>query len=670
MRKVWLVIALLGCQGKGVIEYVSQGAEQETKVEKNLRAFLSPSSLKLKRAQNCDEVREYIELLMERYAEEMIKGRWAEEERIDEGITIEFTLEGGEPEHSETTVQERGIDEADVVKTDGMRIYTTVGGKLIVVRSYPTKNAELLASVPVEGAYELLVEGEKIFAFSQNYQCSIYYRYLYPYCPQAFSILEFEGLNKPELVKNILVDGMYITARKKGSRIFVVGDKSNWGFFSKYNPIFLAILNEARKHNFEVEDVEIEVGFEDVKEILPKIVELSLYVESTTMFVKRYEYPIDCSNVFISSDASGLDTAFVILLEPGKEPEVVYTIGVGSETAYPFVYMSQRSIYIAYSKDGWFWGEDDEEKTIIHRFDISDGVRYSATGEVDGRISVVWGRTGYKNAELSMNEYEGFLRVATSKGYFGDSDNIVSVLEEKDGKLEVIGQVSGIAPGELIHSVRFLEDKGFIVTFKKTDPFFTLDLRDPRNPEVLGELKVSGYSSLILPFGDSHVLTVGKETEDVEDFAWFQGVQLSIFDVSDMSSPKLAHRIEIGSRGTESEALYDYRALTLFKNILALPISLYEGGAGGWESGEFKFSGFSAYRVSVEDGFEHIGYIKGCECEGYCSYRAICNPLRSVIIEDTIWALTTSFNKISFLASDIESLNPITTVEVPIQTRF
>jgi uncharacterized secreted protein with C-terminal beta-propeller domain len=518
----------------------------------------------------------------------------------------------------------------------------------------------------------MLIEGDKIFVFSGGYRTP--YNYYHP--SDGFNIFEFEGLSDPERIRTISIEGRYITARKKEGKIYVVGNFTPTEFFSTSGTIFAKIIDEARKHDFDIQKVKIDVDFDDIKGIFPKVTLGKSIGYSVTSGISTYEEEItvNCSNVFISSNASGLNVAFVILIDDGT-PKITYVIGVGSESSIPFVYMSPRSIYLAYNQDRWFWGGLEIEKTDVHRFDISgNGVVYSSSGEVEGRISVVWGRTGQKNAELSMNEYNEFFRIATSKGYFGNSDNIVSVLKESDGKLEVVGQVKGIAPGELIHSVRFIGDRGFIVTFKKTDPFFTIDLTDPQNPMVVGELKVSGYSSLILPFDDNHVLAIGKETEEADtgDFAWFQGVQLSIFDVSDFSSPELLHRIEVGSRGTESEALFDYRALTFYKGVLSLPITLFEGGEGGWDFGEFRFSGFSVYNVSLERGFEHMGYIKGCECdvedeyENDCrwSWYYNCEPIRSVIIEGTIWTSMLAGNGLSFIATDLDSFATVNKIEV------
>jgi hypothetical protein len=165
-----------------------------------------------------------------------------------------------------------------------------------------------------------------------------------------------------------------------------------------------------------------------------------------------------------------------------------------------------------------------------------------------------------------------------------------------------------MAPNEKIYSARFMGKRGYVVTFKKVDPFFTLDLSDPYNPRIAGEWKGPGFSTYIHPMDEDHVLTIGRDTEEAEegDFAWFQGVQLSIFDLSDFSDPKLLWKEVIGSRSTGSEALHDHRAFTYFgkRKVLAIPIELYEG-----EIGELTFIGLHVYRVDLNTGFELLGQV-------------------------------------------------------------
>jgi hypothetical protein len=164
---------------------------------------------------------------------------------------------------------------------------------------------------------------------------------------------------------------------------------------------------------------------------------------------------------------------------------------------------------------------------------------------------------------------------------FGDSrtesTNAVYVLGENDDELEIVGRIEGIAPGESVQSARFMGDKGFVVTFEQIDPLFTLDLADPANPRIVGELKVPGFSTFITPLGEDHLLTVGQYV-DPEGFNWQTAVQLSIFDVSDFANPVQTHNLIIGGdTGSYSEALWNPKAFTYFAEagMVALPVSIY-----------------------------------------------------------------------------------------------
>src|SRR5262249_2528861 len=148
---------------------------------------------------------------------------------------------------------------------------------------------------------------------------------------------------------------------------------------------------------------------------------------------------------------------------------------------------------------------------------------------------------------------------------------------------DVTGTIENIAPTEDIRSVRFDGSRGYIVTFKKTDPLYVLDLGNPTQPHIAGQLKIPGFSTYMHMMDSAHLLTIGYDAADQGSFAWFAGVLLQIFDVSNMESPQLVHKEVIGTRGSSSEALADHLAFNYFaeKNLLALPMTICEGGSGG-----------------------------------------------------------------------------------------
>jgi uncharacterized secreted protein with C-terminal beta-propeller domain len=204
--------------------------------------------------------------------------------------------------------------------------------------------------------------------------------------------------------------------------------------------------------------------------------------------------------------------------------------------------------------------------TSITKIGIKEG---TITFEANGTVP------GYVLNQFSMDEHNGFFRVATTDHNWrsGSSGNNVYVLNED---LEIIGELEGLAKDEEINSARFIDDRCYLVTFKKVDPLFTIDLSEPDNPIVLGKLKIPGYSDYLHPYDENTLIGVGKETVEAKegDFAWYQGVKISLFDVSDVENPSELAKIEIGDRGTDSPALYNRHAFLFNKsrNILITPI--------------------------------------------------------------------------------------------------
>ncbi len=240
------------------------------------------------------------------------------------------------------------------------------------------------------------------------------------------------------------------------------------------------------------------------------------------------------------------------------------------------------------------------------------------------------------------------------------SKNNVYVL---DKEMRTVGTLEDLAPGESIYSIRFLGEKAYMVTFKKVDPLFVLDLSIPTNPIVLGKLKIPGYSDYLHPLDETHLLGIGKDAVPSKfgDFAWYQGMKLAIFDVSDFENPKLMHQLIVGDRGTDSEALHNHKAFVYDaeKQLLILPISLHEVTDAIKEQyaqynsspngdfplyGEQVFQGAFVYRVSLQDGFKELGRITHITEEDslksgyYYDYESLVS--RALIIGNAIYTFS------------------------------
>jgi uncharacterized secreted protein with C-terminal beta-propeller domain len=308
-----------------------------------------------------------------------------------------------------------------------------------------------------------------------------------------------------------------------------------------------------------------------------------------------------------------------------------------------------------------------KEATTIHAFHIGQApsaTSYASSGVVEGAVL----------NQFSMDEYQGHLRVATTTGHAPDptASSTLSVLEPHGQFLDVVGKVDKIAPSEDIRSVRFDDDKGYIVTFKKTDPHYVFDLQHPRSPLKLAELKIPGFSTYMHMMDPTHLLTIGYDADDQGSFAWFAGVRLQIFDVTVPTNPILKHTEVIGTRGSSSEALTNHLAFNYYapKGILALPMTVCEGGTGGSYGTNMTFSGLMVFNADVTNGFSLRGKVShpttNSQQGGYSSAcsnwwtNASSEVKRSVVMDDVVFSISESLikaNSLSNLPTDISSVS-------------
>ena len=307
------------------------------------------------------------------------------------------------------------------------------------------------------------------------------------------------------------------------------------------------------------------------------------------------------------------------------------------------IYASQKSLYAAQTSHSWsgWWGwSPTEMTTVIHKFELDPSrpspVRYAASGSVDGWIL----------DQFALSEHDGYLRVATTEfdwwwGRTPDEEQASSVTVLADdgwGKLREVGHVGGLGPGERIFAVRFMGAKGYVVTFEQVDPLYTLDLSESTEPKVVGELKVTGFSSYLHPIGDDWLLAVGMEADEE---GRVQGLAVSVFDVRDFADPKLAHRYLIEGDDdfwSWSEALNDHHAFTYHRGILSIPA--YISGAEG------RFNGLLVLAVDPEDGIWELGRIDHQDLGKSDEHVWM---RRSVYIEDAIYSLSSAGVKVNSL---------------------
>jgi uncharacterized secreted protein with C-terminal beta-propeller domain len=520
--------------------------------------------------------------------------------------------------YSQTNIQEVGVDESDVVKTDGAYFYIsgeqsfhiveisdpmqavatrTVNGNVQALYLYKKKLVVLYTPARIGGdPWPPIALPEPDALFGMPYWIPVEKR-------QGIAIYDISDPGNPENIKTVELDGHLVASRLIGGKLHTVQQ-----FVPDLPP-----LDHTQNDTPEGLEKRIEANKAILEEVpLEQLIPFYRQVGDTPGTpVDRPLVPPQNFYRPISEDCGG--TIVTVVSFDLDDPGMACT-SVGIVADAHIVYASTQALYVAthqyssglLSPEAW---ADRAKETTIYKFSLSGQiVEYVGGGAVDGWIL----------NQFSLGEHQDVLRVATTTGdvWNSTSRNHVYCLELEDQTLKTIGSIQDLAPGEKIYSARFMGERGYLVTFVNIDPLFTLDLSDPSAPEVAGYLKVPGYSDYIHPYGDHYLIAVGKDAlpGEEDDFAWYQGVQLSIFDVTDFADPVLLHKELIGDRGTSSEALHNHKAFTFWSanELLALPISLHEHllpPKNPWQYGQKTFEGLYVYRISPESGFHPLGRI-------------------------------------------------------------
>ena len=549
------------------------------------------------------------------------------------------------PDYSTTNIQVAGVDEADIVKTDGEYIYVVSENTVIIVKAYPAEEAGIVSEIELEGIVAgIFIDQDRLVVIEGG---TPYYRIdvtpggmVEPDAPYiagtSIKIYDVSDRADPSLQREVSASGYYISSRMIGHYAYVV---VNEPAYQREGELILPGLR---------------AGDEEI--VIPATV---IYYYDGYDYFYRYT------------------TIIAINTHDDAQEPTVETALLGASSS---LYVSPGNIYLTFPV--WGSGMRYSHKTTIHRIHIDgDAIEYVASGEVPGKVL----------NQFSMDEYEGYFRVATTtnQGFIigvrlllddvvnslgaptdielAPSLNHVYVLDMEE--LNIVGSVQDLAPGERIHSARFMGTRAYLVTYEVIDPLFVLDLQDPRNPRVLGELKITGYSDYLHPYDENHLIGIGKETVEAEEggFSWMQGVKISLFDVSDVSNPQEVAKYEIGHRGTESPVLTDHKAL-LFdraRNLMVMPVCVaeireadYAGGVRPWTYSEPVWQGAYVFHVSPEQLTPRgqITHFDAPPDEGpyyYC--RSPLTVQRSLYIGDVLYTISQAKIKMN----DLQTLDEI-----------
>jgi len=544
--------------------------------------------------------------------------RFVESRRRDaEGWLIVLPVRVGAeslPQYSLTNVQVSGVDEADIVKTDGRYAYVVytkpdLGKGVAVLRVYPPEEAWVLSRITWLNHIwprELLVSGDRMVVFLEKEEKRVELGTGEAGLPLprlggrapvltrlitwiTVAVYDLSDRANPVLVRNVTVEGRYLGSRMIGNYAYAV--THCWIGMRVETPRVQAGLKEGRVSPWEI-----------------------LYSP-------------------VTKDPAGFTTILAVNIHDDREEVSRTTVLMGDASHF---YASTSNLYVTFY-------DYQSDTTLVHRAGIDGGkVEFNGMGSVRGRVL----------DQFSMDEHGGYFRVATTSVSGGTNENNVYVL---DGDLKVIGRLEGFAPSETIYSTRFMGGRCYLVTFRDIDPFFVIDLKDPREPRILGWLKIPGYSDYLHPYDENRVIGIGKEVvvEKGTDFTWFQGLKISLFDVTDVENPKEVAKIVIGDRGTTSPVLRDMEAnhkALLFdadRGLLVLPVYLHELkslGAPPWEFGKFVWQGayvldVTAGEISVRGRITHV--------ENGDLWDTVRHVVRSFYVGDFLYTVSGSLVKVS-----------------------
>ncbi|MEI6266643.1 MAG: beta-propeller domain-containing protein [bacterium] len=542
---------------------------------------------------------------------------------IEAGEATTADTTGGSSDYSKTNVQVEGVDEADTVKNDGEYIYTVRQGNIDIVKAYPAEDAKLVKTIKVVESNNtdaspssimpeeytgsdygnvsqlfiaknrLLAIGNKTVTKETSTNNSIIERFTKPYNPSTtytfIKIWDTSNKTNPKLTRSVEYEGNYSAGRMIGDNVHLV-------------------LNTYPNYNVITPQT-------DALSLLPKYSDVqgsAKAVYKPTCGCADVEYFKNVNNIEDKTNNTFVSVVSLSIKDETKEINRRTIIGNSD-----IVYASSQNLYLASLEQPIYtnYTRNTVSKTQFHKFKlVGNNSEYLSSASIEGSAL----------NQYSMDESNGFFRVAATKGSITDTVNkSTNNIYVFNGDMKQVGALEDLAPGEEIYSARFMGDRGYLVTFKKVDPFYVIDLKDPEKPAVLGYLKIPGYSDYLHPYDENHIIGIGKEaidasTEAIEsrnlDFAWYQGVKMAIFDVTDVTNPKEMFKTVIGDRGTDSPVLTDPKAF-LFdkaKSLLSLPISLAEltpeqkasTGAEANTYGTDTFQGAYVYKVDLEKGFQ------------------------------------------------------------------
>jgi inhibitor of cysteine peptidase len=613
----------------------------------------------------------------------------------------------GAADYSQTNVQVKGVDEADFVKNDDRYIYMITANKLLIVDALDAKNADIISTTKFSddstdylNARELFIDKDKLVVFAEASEKAYYFqkydiRPQPTYKPVSFVyIYDISDRKKPVMLEKYTVSGSYFSSRLIEDKVYLVTQDPINDYVYLEAPLVRSDAKIIRPDIYYFDNPDENYQFNTITSL--SLSSNDVVDSKTFMLGYANTLMVSENNIYIAyqkhnywcwgwrcinhntDDKKRFYDVVVPLLKGDLKTDIndIMDQGLDEDKQWTEISQTLSTFYSKMEKDQNLQDQYEEmftkieaaldeydakkalenEKTVIQKIPIADGrLGNPVKGEVDGSLL----------NQFSMDENKGYFRVATTVNVWLNSRrlnyNNVYVL---DDSMDVVGKAEGIAENESIYSTRFMGDKLYMVTFRQMDPFFVIDLSNPKAPEVLGKLKIPGYSSYLHPFKENFIIGIGKETgENQWGGTSTKGVKVSLFDVSDFENPKEVDKYEIGMEGSDSPILYDHKAFmfSTTKDIMVLPVTeiTQKDKLNQYNYRQKIWHGAYVFKVT-ENGFELLGKVKHSSMDSdYFNWWNQASVTRSLYLDDNLYTISQKYIKINDLADSLKELNSI-----------
>ena len=573
------------------------------------------------------------------------KGYYERDYYIEDGINYGMKNEASSSDsiakdYSKTNIQVDGVDEADIIKTDGDYIYSISGSSVVITNVIDPNNPVIEKKIYNDSSIpnDLLLYKNYLVVFSYNNKTGSWGKQ-----NTLVTVYDVSNPSEAKSVKSFELYEPYYTSRCIDGNLYVFSKGYLRGNEDNVSRIYKEDLNE---HEIKLKD--IKYIKDEEKDIQTLIAHLDL---NNIKSVNVQSYLIDISNAYVSKNN-------------------IYLMGNTYSDNIKISSLFTFKGIIGFINDS-IDGMDYDSKTKIYKFEINKnkGVVFNSTTTIEGSII----------NQYSLDEKDNHLRIALET----DEGTRVAILNEK---LKLIGETSKVAEGERMYASRFIGDKAYLVTYRNTDPLFVIDLSSEKNPKVMGELKIPGYSTYLHPYDKTHLIGIGMDTEEVinRDYngnvisTWVRtnGMKMALFDVSDITSPREIAKTTIGDSNTVSAILSNPKALLFSKekNLLAIPVNNYN------EDFEVEYSedlsdsisyynsynkdyiaeGYFVYNIDLSNGFELKGIINHEKNYDYYYYYGNSKLLRGLYIDNDLYTVSESHIKVN----NLEDLSEISSLDI------